>query len=76
MKNKYETNQGNASGHLLYVTSDQHVFFDEQAATRHARRLCDTTVRHLTRDEAEQQANYNAGPADELETFLDELTGN
>lgn len=64
---------------FLFVTSDERVFFDAAAAESHAGKLQDNKVRTLTRKEAEEMTSgFTAGAShqDELEAFLDELTGN
>jgi hypothetical protein len=45
-----------AGNNYLYVTSDEHVFFEKESALKHANRLRDKSVRSLTRQEAETQA--------------------
>ncbi len=69
----------NGAGSYLFITSDEHVFFEKETAQSHANTLQDKTVRTLTRQEAERQAaglDEETPDGDELEAFLDELTGN
>lgn len=53
---KTTTEAPDAGNNYLYVTSDEHVFFERESALKHANRLRDKSVRSLTRQEAENQA--------------------
>ena len=53
---------------MLYFTSDNLAFFDEQNALNHARKLDDDTVTYMTREEVEAETVdlVNGGKPDYL----------
>lgn len=62
----------------MFVTSDEHVFFDQEKAIRHANKLHDKSIKSLTRQAAEELTTdiNTVNTGSELDDFLDELTGN
>lgn len=69
---QYFVNHGSAD--LLYFTSDNLAFFDEQNALNHAKRLDDHTVTYMTREEADQ-AITEMEQDNRTDELLDELAG-
>ena len=68
----------NAASSYLFITSDEHVFFEREKAVRHANTLRDKGVKTLTKQEADRQTaglGEETTGGDDLEAFLDELTG-
>jgi len=72
---KTHKSEPTAESDCLFVTSDEHVFFDEEKARKHANKLRDKSVKSVTKQAAEE---LTAGitTVNDLEDFLDELTGN
>ncbi|MBX2904990.1 MAG: hypothetical protein KF744_03070 [Taibaiella sp.] len=63
----------------LYVTSDEHVFFERESALKHANKLRDKSVRSLTRQEAESKAlvpDDEQNDENDSDTLLDEFLYN
>jgi hypothetical protein len=73
MKQAKQYFDNHSSVDLLYFTSDDLAFFDEQNATNHARQLTDETITTLTRDEAERELEGITAGTEEDEAEYDPL---
>ena len=76
MKNTNAPSGNPHDGGLLYITSDQQVFFEIAHATRHARTLEDLLIVTMTQQEADAQLMNisNRSQQDELEELLDSIS--
>jgi hypothetical protein len=77
MKNAKEQTSKQGGVNKLYFTSDFLSFLDHTSAINHAKELNDKTIATMSQNEADAfLAGMTGGnQQDELETFLDELTG-
>jgi len=76
MNNRKQTPNKIPETNLLYITSDEQVFFDNNIALRHSRTLDDQAIVTMTQKEAEAQLERLSKYAeeDEQDDLLDSLT--
>lgn len=76
MRTRKPEQTGNSD--CLFVTSDEHIFYEREKAIMHANKLQDKSLKPLTRQAADEMATGITATNNrtELEDFLDALTGN